>query len=404
MVVRHRSSSVRNITLAIALSTSLLLPLLAQETQQSFTAGNAKAVGTISTIGGNTLVVTKDDGAEVKVNAEAGTRFARIAPGQKDLKTATPIQVNELQPGDRVLVRGTRTQTGDGISALTVLVMKKADVEAKQQTDRQDWQHRGVAGIVTAVDAASGTVTISTTGFAGKRIIAVRTTKDTSIRRYAWDSIKFDDAKISSFDRIKPGDQLRARGTRSADGSELAADEIVSGSFRNIAGTVTTTDSGANAISVADLTTKKALVVKITSDSQVRKLPPEMAQHIAMRLKAANPSPSQPSGTAAPNATRAEPPSGNMGGHANGMGPSGRAGGPSDFQQMLNRLPPATLADFQKGDAVMIVSTEGVGGEVTAITLLGGVEPILAASPSGAEPMRLSPWTLGSGGGEEASQ
>jgi hypothetical protein len=67
-------------------------------------------------------------------------------------------------------------------------------------------------------------------------------------------------------------------------------------------------------------------------------------------------------------------------------------------------LPPATLADFQKGDAVMIVSTEGVGGEVTAITLLGGVEPILAASPGGGEPMRLSPWTLGAGAGEEASQ
>jgi hypothetical protein len=404
MVVRHRRSSVRNITLAIALSSSLLLPSLAQNTQQPSPVENGKAVGTISTVSGNSLVVRKDDGAEVKVSTQAGTRLARIAPGQKDLKTAAPIQFNELQAGDRVLVRGTPTQTGDGISALTVLVMKKADVEAKQQTDRQDWQHRGVAGIVTAVDAASGTVTISTTGFAGKRTIAVRTTKGTSIRRYAPDSIKFDDAKISSLDRIQPGDQLRARGTRSSDGSELAADEIVSGSFRNIAGTVTTTDSGANAITVTDLTTKKPVLVKITSDSQVRKLPPEMAQHIAMRLKAANASPSEASGTAAPNAGNPEQPAGNMGAHANGTGPSGRAGGPMDLQQMLNRLPPATLADFQKGDAVMIVSTEGVGGEVTAITLLGGVEPILAASPGGGEPMRLSPWTLGAGAGEEASQ
>jgi hypothetical protein len=404
MVVRYRRSSVRNITLAIALSSSLLLPLLAQNTQQPSPVENAKAVGTISTVSGNSLVVRKDDGAEVKVSTQAGTRLARIAPGQKDLKTATPIQFNELQAGDRVLVRGTPTQSRDGISALTVLVMKKADVEAKQQTDRQDWQHRGVAGIVTAVDAASGTVTISTTGFAGKRNIAVRTTKDTSIRRYAPDSIKFDDAKISSLDRIHPGDQLRARGTRSSDGSELAADEIVSGSFRNIAGTVTTTDSGANAITVTDLTTKKPVVVKITSDSQVRKLPPEMAQHIAMRLKTPSASPSEASATAAPDASNAERPAGNMGAHTNGMGASGRAGGPPDLQQMLNRLPPATLADFQKGDAVMIVSTEGVGGEVTAITLLGGVEAILAASPGGGEPMRLSPWTLGAGAGEEASQ
>jgi hypothetical protein len=72
---------------------------------------------------------------------------------------------------------------------------------------------------------------------------------------------------------------------------------------------------------------------------------------------------------------------------------------------MLNRLPLATAEDFQKGEAVMIVSTEGAGtGAVTAITVLGGVEPILAAAPDGAEPMRLSPWTLGSAGGEEAAQ
>lgn len=70
--------------------------------------------------------------------------------------------------------------------------------------------------------------------------------------------------------------------------------------------------------------------------------------------------------------------------------------------QMLSRLPPATLANLQKGEAVMIVSTEGaVSGEVTAITLLGGVEPILEA-PSGAQTMTLSPWSLSAptGGGD----
>jgi hypothetical protein len=66
-------------------------------------------------------------------------------------------------------------------------------------------------------------------------------------------------------------------------------------------------------------------------------------------------------------------------------------------------LPALSLTDFQKGDAVMIVSTEGDGGdEVTAITLLGGVEPILTAAPTGKD-MVLSPWSLsapeGGGGG-----
>ena len=68
---------------------------------------------------------------------------------------------------------------------------------------------------------------------------------------------------------------------------------------------------------------------------------------------------------------------------------------------MISHMPPATLTDFEKGDAVMIVSTEGTdSGVVTAITLLGGVEPILAATPKGGAPMTLSPWSLGGEGGE----
>ena len=66
---------------------------------------------------------------------------------------------------------------------------------------------------------------------------------------------------------------------------------------------------------------------------------------------------------------------------------------------MLARLPASTVGDFQKGDAVILVSTEGNANEVTAITMVGGVEPILTAAP-GAPAMMLSPWSLGGGGGE----
>lgn len=69
-------------------------------------------------------------------------------------------------------------------------------------------------------------------------------------------------------------------------------------------------------------------------------------------------------------------------------------------------MPPAKLADIQKGDAVMIVSTQGTAtGGVTAITVLGGVEAILTASPNASQAMFMGAWNLGggapSGGGEE---
>jgi hypothetical protein len=73
---------------------------------------------------------------------------------------------------------------------------------------------------------------------------------------------------------------------------------------------------------------------------------------------------------------------------------------------MLARLPNSTLVDLQKGDAVMIVSTQGSDSSpATAITLLAGVDPILTAAPNRSASSILSPWSLGASGGEgEAAQ
>ena len=100
--------------------------------------------------------------------------------------------------------------------------------------------------------------------------------------------MKFDDAKPAPIDQIKSGDQLRARGTsQSRTAAKLSAEEIVSGSFRNIAGTIKAIDAASNTMTVQDAIGKAAVVVKVSSDSQMKKLPPEMAQRIAMRLKGA---------------------------------------------------------------------------------------------------------------------
>jgi hypothetical protein len=225
--------------------------------------------------------------------------------------------------------------------------------------------------------------------------------------------VQFDDAKPSSLSEVKPGDQLRARGARSADGSEFAAEEIVSGAFRNISGTVSNLDAAANTLTVADLATKKPVVVKISAQSQVLKLPPQIAQGLAFQMKggARGAAPggtaggTPPSGAAAgergvpPDAARQQRQQDDQ--RAPGEGGNARPGRAADLQQVLNRLPKASLADLQKGDAVMIVSTEGTAsGGVTAITLLAGVEPILQASPGGAQAMTLSPWNIGGAGGE----
>ena len=245
----------------------------------------ARAVGTIRNIQGDSITLVPDSGGEVIAKLAAITKILRVPPGEKDLKNAVPLQAQDLQAGDRVLVRGPGSLDGRSIAALAVIVMKQGDLSAKQQRDREDWQKRGVGGLVTAVDTGSGSVTISSSGFGAKQSIAVHASKDTVLRRYAANSVKFDDARPAPLDQIKPGDQLRARGTRSADGAELKAEEIVSGTFRNIAGIIMAVDPAAGTMTVQDAILKSKVVVKISSDSQLKKLSAEMAQRIAMRLK-----------------------------------------------------------------------------------------------------------------------
>ncbi len=371
----------------------------------------ARRIGAIKAMNGNTITLAPDSGPEVAVTVQPNARILRIAPGAKDLKNATPVQLPDLQVGDRVRVRGQASSDGTSIAALEVIVIPRSDLDARHEQERQDWQKRGLGGLVSAVDPATGTVTISVTSLGGKKDVSVQTSKNTLFRRYAPDSVKFDDAKPSTLQEIQPGDQLRARGERSADGSALTAEEIVTGSFRNVAGLVNSVDASAGTISVQDLLSKKPVQVKITSESQLHKLPPEMAQRIATRLKGTLPpgtpgaaSSNSPASPAAGNGQQSG--AGSEGASGGGMRGGGvRQGGAPDFQQMLSRMPAVTLADLHKGDAVLIVTTQGSGnGGGTAITLLSGVEPILQAAPNGSQAMMLAPWSLGGAPGGDASQ
>jgi hypothetical protein len=220
------------------------------------------------------------------------------------------------------------------------------------------------------------------------------------LKRYAPASVRFDAAVPAPIDAIHPGDQLRARGTRSADGASIDAEEVVSGTFRNISGTIVSADSAASTLAVKDLITKKQVTIHITPEAQMRRLPERMATMLAARLKgtsaggggARNGGAQQASGGAG-----STPPAG--GGQAGGgqwSGQGGGQGGGSDPQQMLNRAPVIQIADLKKGDAVMVVSTDGTT-DVTAITLVAGVEPLLQA-PEASQNL-LNNWSMGGGTG-----
>ena len=363
----------------------------------------ATFLGTVQTLSGNTITVKNDAGATMQVTVEENARLLRVEPGQKTLAGASPFSLSDLQAGDRVMARGSANADGKSLDATMLVAIKGADIAQKQEREREDWQKHGTGGLVKSVDAAAGTVTVSS-GVGGARTTVIHATPTTIIRRYAPGSVKFDQAVTGTLAQIKPGDQLRARGSRSADGATLEAEEIVSGSFRNLAGPIQAVSADGSTITVNDVATKKAVVISVTPDSEVKKLDPAVAQRIAQRLNGGGAK--RPDGPAAP-AAGSSPGPGGPGGPSSGAGGSDRPGsapghgsGP-DFQQILARAPSVTLKDLQKGSMVIVVATEGQSPQsATAITVVAGVEPMLQASASGSQAMLSSTWNLGGGGGE----
>ncbi len=379
---------------AMSVSAMLLFPPVGLFGGLSGTAQTApsptpagRQIGTVKTVTPNKLTIATDAGLTMSVNVADGARVLQLAPGSTDLRTAQSIPLDSIEMGDRVLVTG-HTDAPDAMTASRVILMKSTDIAQKHASEEDVWKKNGTGGLVSAVDPASGTITIAERA----KKLTVETTQSTVYRRYANGSVKYEDAKISSAGNIQVGDQVRVRGAKAADGSSIRAEEIVSGSFTNLAGTILSVDPAAGTLTVRDATTKKTYSLKVTPNSDVRNLPTEAATRFAARAKGAT-------SETNPGASHTSPTAANAAG--SGAAPRDRAAG-ADLSSLINKLPQETLNDLHPGQALMVVASQAEPGSDTlvAVTVLSGVEPILAATPKGEASMTLSPWSLGGGGAE----
>jgi Cu/Ag efflux protein CusF len=354
-----------------------------------------------------------DDGTVYSIDLSGTSSFLRIPPGETDLKKANKIAFTDLALGDRALARVPSGGSNDNLPARTLVIMTKADLAQKHAHDRAEWQARGVVGVVSAVDPATKQVTISTRGRDAKTIVI--DTSAASFRRYAPDSVKFADAKPSSFADLEVGDTVRALGDKNEDGTHVKAEEVVSGAFETVAGTVDSVDAAANEVHITNLQTKKPLVVRVNQDSLLRRLEPQVAAMLARRLRPAGETAGgegKPEG-ASPGASGGQGASsggfrggfaGPGGGGPGGPGAGGRFGGAGggDLQQILQGMPQLSLSELKKGDAVIISGSKPpADGPVTAFAFVAGVEPFLQAAPRTSGQVNLGSWNLDIGGGPE---
>jgi hypothetical protein len=245
---------------------------------------------------------------------------------------------------------------------------------------------------VNTVDPATGTITLTS----GTKKITINTSGKTEFKRFAGDSVQYSDAKASTLADIHPKDQLQAKGTKSADGTSVQAEEVVSGAFENLSGVIATLDPATGTITLRDLATKKMVTVDVTKNANLRKLDMMTATMFAQRTSGGAGAGGGPRGGGG--GAGAGGPGAYGGGAAGGDAGSARRSAGSDLSQMINRQPAIALADLRKGDALMIVASEPTPGAstLTAVTVLAGVEPILTANPNGGMDLSMS---LGGGGG-----
>jgi hypothetical protein len=378
-------------------------------------AAATRYMGSVTAINGDKLTVKTQQGDEHQVQVSSTAEVKRIEPGQTNLNTAVAMPFSEIANGDRVLVWVDPASTSGTPQALRVVAMKAADLAKKQQRDLAEWQQNGVGGLVKSVDAASGNIVVTSGAGPTAKVVTIHTDSKTSLKRYAPNSESYDAAKSAPFSTIQEGDQLMARGKKDPTTGDIAAAELVSGSFRNISGLIASIDPATQSFTIKDLASKKQFTVQVPAEAQMRQVPANVAQMVASRLKGTSTG-AAPTGSAQGNNAAGAPqqggarPEGAQQGGAPGTGGQRAAGGfqrggagganGNDPQQMLSRSPVIHFSDLQKGEAVMLVASSG-DSQVTAITLIAGVEALLEAPAS---QNLLANWSMGGGGGEGEAQ
>lgn len=342
------------------------------------------------------LTVKTDPGEVFEVKAAVDLPVQQIQPGERDLTKAQLVALAGLAIGDRVRVRGALTEKT--FVANSLIVISARDIKKRDDQERLEWTKRGVVGVVDAVDAAKGEVTLKMQSMSGPKPITVAFGDKTIYKRYAPDSIKFSDAKDATMKELKKGDQLRVLGDKNDDASRITAERAVFGSFRTVAGTVTAVDVATGEVRIKDLQSGKAMLIRIKADSQIKKMP----NFAGMGMMGGGPPGMSGAGMGGPGGGRpggppsGGPPSGGSpaggppaggppaggqrpGGGMGGGGGMRPGGGAPDMAAMLERMPLAKIEDIKVGESVVVSSTVGAkSDEITAITLLANADMIIA--------------------------
>lgn len=327
------------------------------------------------------LIVIKTKDARLNVELSAKTEYKRVAAEKPSIATAAAAALSDIVAGDKVIVSGFFGADRSKLPARTVYLMSQSDITQRNAKDAQRWTVRGISGKVATVNSQTGQIAVEVRNLMGTSMTMVSPKDDATFKRYAPNSVKYSEAVASSINDIKPGDMLRAVGDKSADGLSFTAEEILTGAFQTIAGTVKSIDIAKNEVVITNLQTNKDVKIALATASTMKKFPEEFAQRMLQGPGMGGPGAGgqRPGGAPVAQTVQAAPGAAPGGQGRGPMGPGGRAGGGID--EMLERFPNISAADLKVGDMIAVSSTRnGSVDHVSAIKLLAGVEPFIRAA------------------------
>ena len=327
-------------------------------------------MGDVTSLGSGKIVVQAKDGP-VEVTLNEKTEFKRVPPDNPSLKAAVPAALSDIAVGDKLVVSGIYPPDRKTLPARTVYLMTKSDISQKEAKESEKWRTRGITGRVVSVDPVAKKVSVEMRSLMGSSTLSLLPAANAKILRYAKDSVKYSEAVPGTLLDIQPGDMVRALGDRSADGASFTAEEIITGAFQTVAGTVKSVNAASNEVVITNAQTNKDVTISLASATLLKRFPEEMAQRMAQFQ---NGGAQPPAGQTGP--PRGERPQGGApGGQGRGMGARG------GIDDMLDRFPNITAADLKAGDVIAVSSTKNSDQDrINAIKLLAGVEPFLRAA------------------------
>jgi hypothetical protein len=314
-------------------------------------AGQERVMGVVVAVDGANKQVTLKTakGERLTIRVAETTTYGRVPPGATSMAEAVPTSLGEIGAGDRMLVTGEISEDRQTIAARRVLIISRAELAKKFESDRERWRQRGISGSVVSVDAAGKSLKARVRAPEGLQTLTAHFKQDAQFRRYATGSVAYKDATPSSFDQIKAGDLFRALGDRSGDGAGYNVEEILFGTFRSIPGSVVAVDASAGEVKFNELGNQQTITVFTGKETYMRRLSNELATSLAKSVE-------------------------------KGAAQNQDGTNPADlnFQRQIDETPPVSLSELKAGDMALLISSAGENQpRILAIAIIAGVEPVL---------------------------